>query len=116
MKIILFAKIFVLSMALSSCGISRFSIKNESRDSNNIDIRDQNNGSEVLEISISCGKGSIKELLDEGWKVKKEYSEEKVCSWKSVPANKSCDMEKDKGCKITKPDKIGKETFYLLGK
>ena len=35
-------------------------------------------------------------------------------TWKSVPATKDCDMDKDKGCKITKPDKIGKETIYLL--
>jgi len=25
-------------------------------------------------------------------------------------------MEKDKGCKITKPDKIGEEKIYLLEK
>ena len=39
---------------------------------------------------------------------------EKICTWKSVPATKGCDMEKDKGCKITKPDKIGEEKIYLL--
>ena len=35
---------------------------------------------------------------------------------KSVPATKDCDMEKDKGCKLTKPDKIGEEKIYLLEK
>ena len=40
----------------------------------------------------------------------------KICTWKSVPATKDCDMEKDKGCKITKPDKIGEEKIYLLEK
>ena len=34
--------------------------------------------------------------------------------WKSFPASKDCDMEKDKGCKITTPDEIGEETIYLL--
>ena len=46
----------------------------------------------------------------------KEDSQEKICTWKSVPANEACDMEKDKGCKITKPDKIGLEKIYLLEK
>ena len=40
----------------------------------------------------------------------------KICTWKSVPATKDCDMENDKGCKITKPDKIGEEKIYLLEK
>ena len=34
-----------------------------------------------------------------------------ICS-----ATKNCDMEKDKGCKITKPDRIGEEKIYLLEK
>ena len=46
----------------------------------------------------------------------KKDSQEKICTWKSVPATKDCDMEKDKGCKITKPDRIGEETIYLLEK
>ena len=46
----------------------------------------------------------------------KEDSQEKICTWKSVPATKDCNMEKDKGCKITKPDKIGREKIYLLEK
>tara|TARA_Y100000589_G_scaffold315241_1_gene338565 strand:+ start:150 stop:503 length:354 start_codon:yes stop_codon:yes gene_type:complete len=71
---------------------------------------------ETMEIRISCGKGDLKEFLNEGWKIANEYSEEKICSWKSVPANKKCNMETDKGCKITKPDEIGKETYYLLEK
>ena len=34
-----------------------------------------------------------------------------------LPSQKlDCDMEKDKGCKITMPDKIGEETIYLLEK
>ena len=71
---------------------------------------------ETKEIRISCGDGSIDELLKEGWVIKKEYSEEKVCSWKTERANKKCNLEKDKGCKIIKPDEIGLETIYLLEK
>jgi len=54
--------------------------------------------------------------LEDGWVILNEYSKEKICTWKSVPATKDCDMEKDKGCKITKPDKIGEEKIYLLEK
>ena len=69
-----------------------------------------------IEIKFSCGEDGISEYLDDGWKILKEDSQEKICTWKSVPATKDCDMEKDKGCKITKPDKIGKENIYLLEK
>ena len=67
-----------------------------------------------LEIRFSCGEDGISKYTNDGWVVVKEYSEEKICTWKSVAATKDCDMEKDKGCKITKPDKIGKEKIYLL--
>ena len=69
-----------------------------------------------MEISLSCGEDNISEYLDNGWTILREDSKEKICTWKSVPATKDCDMEKDKGCKITKPDKIGKEKIYLLEK
>ena len=70
-----------------------------------------------IEIIISCGEDSnLEEYIDNGWKIKKEHSEEKVCSWKTIAATKDCDLEKDKGCKIVQPDKIGEEIFYLLEK
>ena len=69
-----------------------------------------------MEIKFSCGEDGISEYLDDGWKILKEDSQEKICTWKSVPATKDCDMEKDKGCKITKPDRIGEEKIYLLEK
>ena len=62
-----------------------------------------------MEIKFSCGEDGISEYLDDGWIILKEDYQEKICTWKSVPATKDCDMEKDKGCKITKPDKIGEE-------
>ena len=70
-----------------------------------------------IEIIISCGEdNNLAKYINDGWNIKKEYSEEKVCSWKTVPASKDCDLEKDKGCKIVKPDKIGEEKIYLLEK
>ena len=70
-----------------------------------------------IEIIISCEEDSnLEQYINDGWKIQKEYSEEKVCSWKTVAASKDCDLEKDKGCKLVQPDKIGKETIYLLEK
>ncbi len=75
-----------------------------------------NTEKERMEIRFSCGDDGITEYLDNGWIILKEDSQEKICTWKSVPATKDCDMEKDKGCKITKPDEIGEEKIYLLEK
>ena len=69
-----------------------------------------------LEITISCDEESIEKYLNDGWEIKNKKSKKKVCSWKSIPANNICDIEKDKGCKIIKPDIIGTETIYLLEK
>ena len=69
-----------------------------------------------MEIKFSCGDDGISEYLDDGWIILKEDAREKICTWKSFPASKDCDMEKEKGCKITKPDKIGEEKIYLLEK
>tara|TARA_Y100000816_G_C25857899_1_gene448002 strand:+ start:78 stop:425 length:348 start_codon:yes stop_codon:yes gene_type:complete len=69
-----------------------------------------------MEIRFSCGENGITTYLDQGWIILEESTEEKICTWKSFPANEVCDMEKDKGCKITMPDKIGEEKIYLLEK
>ena len=69
-----------------------------------------------MEVRYSCGEDGISDFLNDGWIISKEYTEEKICTWKSFPATKDCDMEKDKGCKITTPDKIGEEKVYLLEK
>ena len=69
---------------------------------------------ETKEIRISCGEDDINDYLSDGWIIKKEYSEEKVCTWKTERANRTCDIDKDKGCRITKPDIIGETTIYLL--
>ncbi len=101
-----------ITFLLTSCSVKDQLIQTKQ---NNIKSN-SNNINKKLEISISCGKGSIDKFISEGWVVKNKYSEEKICSWKSVPANSKCDMNLDKGCKITKPDKIGVEVFYLLEK
>ena len=79
-------------------------------------IEKTNSKKKRMEIKFSCGKDGIAEYLDDGWIILKEDSQEKICTWQSVPATKDCDMEKDKGCKITKPDKIGEEKIYILEK
>ena len=75
-----------------------------------------NTAKSKMELKYSCGEEGISEFLNDGWVIVEEYSEEKICTWKSFPATKDCDMEKDKGCKITIPDKLGKEKIYILEK
>ena len=76
-----------------------------------------NDNKNSIEIITSCGENSeLEQYINDGWKIKKEYSEEKVCSWKTIAASKDCDLEKDKGCKLVQPDEIGEERIYLLEK
>ena len=116
MKIIKkFPLIILIAIFLSSC---RSSINKENqrkileKNINEISSSEKKR----MEIKFSCGEDGISEYLDDGWNIIKEDSQEKICTWKSVPATKDCDMEKDKGCKITKPDQIGEEKTYLLEK
>ena len=116
MKIIKqFTKILLVLVFLTSC---RTSTNNDNPINNSEGEINKNNNleKERMEIKFSCGEDGISKYLDEGWIILKEDSQEKICTWKSVPATKDCDMEKDKGCKITKPDKIGEEKIYLLEK
>ena len=109
-----FSQIFLFLFFLTSCKTSTDndeSIKNS--EVNNVNI---NSEKKRMEIKFSCGDEGILKYLNDGWVILKEDSQEKICTWKSVPATKDCDMEKDKGCKITKPDRIGEEKIYLLEK
>ncbi len=108
-----YLRLIFLTLILTSCSVKDYLIQPNKENNLQSNSKDKY---QKLEITISCGKGSIDKFINEGWIVKKKYSEEKICSWKSVPANNKCDMELDKGCKVTKPDKIGKEVFYLLEK
>ena len=115
MKIIKLTKILLILFFITSCK-SRLEIdqqlNNTDQDTTQDVISEKNN----MEIRFSCGENEINKYLKEGWVIKEEYTEEKICTWKSFPATKDCDMDKDKGCKITKPDKIGEEKIYLLEK
>ena len=116
MKIIkYFSQIILIAVFLSSCRTSinkEYPLKILEK---NIE-ENPNPEKKRMEIKFSCGDDGISEYLDEGWVILEEDSQEKICTWKSFPATKDCDMEKDKGCKITKPDKIGEERIYLLEK
>ena len=109
-----FSQFFLITIFLSSCSspiIKESPIKNLEED-----INENINSKKRMEIKFACGEDDINKYLDDGWIILKEDSQEKICTWKSVPATNDCDMEKDKGCKITKPDKIGEEKIYLLEK
>ena len=110
-----FSQVILIVILLTSCQTAineDYPIPN-TEEKLNVDI---NSRKRRIEIKFSCGEDGISEYLDDGWIILKEESEEKICTWKSVPATKDCDMEKDKGCKVTKPDKIGEERTYLLEK
>ena len=110
-----FLQIILIAVFLSSC---RTSIDKENQRKNSENNINEISSSEKkrMEIKFSCEEDGISEYLDDGWKIIREDSQEKICTWKSVPATKDCNMEKDKGCKITQPDKIGEEKIYLLEK
>jgi len=110
-----FLQIFLFIVFLTSC---KTSINKDYPIINPEDNINDTKGSKKkrMEIKFSCGEDKVSEYLDDGWIILKEDSQEKICTWKSVPATDNCDMEKDKGCKITKPDKIGQEKIYLLEK
>ena len=107
-------QLFLLLIFLTSCKSTVN--KDEIKDSKNQKSQQINMAKSKIEVRFSCGEDGISEFLDDGWIITDEYSEEKICTWKSFPATKDCDMEKDKGCKITTPDKIGEEKVYLLEK
>jgi len=109
------SNIFLILIFLSSCN-GEFNLNNTNKKNDQLIDSQKINTKDKLEITISCDEESIRKYLKDGWKIKNKKSKEKVCSWKSIPANNICDIEKDKGCKIIKPDNIGTETIYLLEK
>ena len=110
-----FTQITLITIFLISCGTSINKENNILELEENIN-ENLNSDKKRMEVRFSCGEDGISEYLADGWTILKEDSQEKICTWKSVPAKKNCDMEKDKGCKITQPDKIGEEKIYLLEK
>ena len=110
-----FSQILLILIFLSSCKTLSNKEKLIINSEENIE-RNTNSEKKRMEIKFSCGEDNISEYLDDGWIILKKDSKEKICTWKSVPATKDCNMEKDKGCRITKPDKIGEEKIYLIEK
>ena len=114
-KIKKLSQILLILIFLTSCKTSIN--KNETKMNSEININETDNSEKKrMEIKFSCGDNGISEYLEDGWTILKENSQEKICTWKSIPATKDCDMQKDKGCKLTMPDKIGEEKIYLLEK
>ena len=105
--------IFLILILLSSCD-GEFSFNKNDKKIDSLSNSKKIIAKEKLEITISCDEESIEKYLKDGWKIKNKKLKEKVCSWKSLPANNTCNLEKDKGCKIIKPDSYGNETIYLL--
>ena len=115
MKFIKISQLFITLCLLSSC---KMLVEKDQQINtpNDKELENINTIKSKIEIRFSCGEDKIKEYIDDGWTILEENTQEKICTWKSVPATKDCDMNKDKGCKITKPDKIGEERIYLLEK
>ena len=118
MKILLkFTQLIVILIFLSSCRTSINNKEYPKNDSeNNKNNEKINSEKKRMEIKFSCDDDGLSEYLAKGWVILEEKSQEKICTWKSVPATEDCDMEKDKGCKITMPDKVGEEKIYILEK
>ena len=95
----IFSQIILISIFLSSCRTSinkEYPLENLEK---NIDEK-SNLEKERMEIKFSCGEDGITDYLYDGWKILKEDFQEKICTWKSVPATKDCNMEKDKGLSL----------------
>jgi len=71
---------------------------------------------EQKEISISCDRGDIKDLIDKGWNIVGSQEKKVPCTWKTKKAKRGCNLELDKGCRITVPDKMGIQIIYSLEK
>ena len=114
-RLIKLTQLFFLLIFLTSCktNVNKEELINDYEEQKSDQI---NKAKSKMEVRYSCGENGISEFLQDGWIIIEEYSEEKICTWKSFPATKDCDMEKDKGCKITTPDKVGEEKVYILEK
>ena len=69
---------------------------------------------QTKKVSIACNRGDIKSYIDKGWKIVSQQKDEVPCTWKTEKANRKCNIELDKGCRITVPDKMGEEIIYNL--
>ena len=59
-------------------------------------LRKENFEKELMKIQFSFEMDSISAYLDDGWTNLKENSQEKICTLKSPPTLRDCDIEKEK--------------------
>ena len=67
-------------------------------------------------VSFSCNQGTIKDYEDKGWVIVNTEQKEIPCTWKTKKSKSGCNLKKDKGCRITVPDKMGKQLIYQIEK
>ena len=115
-KIIKAIQVLFILVLLNSCMSPTIEKSPTKKNEEVIPEKSSSKNNSKIELKFSCGEKGLSKYIDDGWVIVEEYSEEKICTWKSFPASKDCDMEKDKGCKITEPDKIGEEKTYILEK
>ena len=110
---------FLITIFITSCSIKNHD-KNIYEQKNNNKIintpKVEEGRPDFISIRAACGSNEIDKYLEKGWTILSKEQKDIVCTWKSIPQNKTCNIEKDKGCKITVPNKIGKETIYNLVK
>ena len=104
-----FINLFILFFLISGCGVFekvKTLIPNDPIIKKTI--------TEKKSVSITCNRGDIQLYIDKGWSVVDKKEDEVPCSWKTKRATKRCNIDLDKGCRITIPDKFGKEIIYSL--
>tara|TARA_B100000029_G_scaffold514402_1_gene617072 strand:+ start:1168 stop:1545 length:378 start_codon:yes stop_codon:yes gene_type:complete len=65
-------------------------------------------------VAISCNRERIQDYIDKGWAVISSEEKDVPCTWKVKRARRGCNLEKDKGCRLTVPDQMGKQVIYLI--
>ena len=111
-KIRLAALIVVSSSLLGSCS----AIDKVEEIFNFTEEKIEQKVTEEKEVSITCNRGDIKDLIDKGWNIVESQEKQVPCTWKTKKANRGCNLELDKGCRITVPDKMGIQVIYSLQK
>ena len=65
-------------------------------------------------VVISCNNENIDSYLEDGWRIENKETKKTTCTWKSIKSSPNCDLDLDKGCRITVPDTEGEQIEYLL--
>ncbi len=110
------SKLVIIAIVILSTSCNNTDQMNNKKNRNIIDKSQKSQEKELIKVKIRCNNKLIKEYINKGWQIEKKAERNVTCTWKSITANSSCDIEKDKGCKLTVPDKIGKEYIYTLSR